>query len=330
MDSDLQDEPRAIAAFVDRWCAGYDVVYATCVERKERWWKRMLFDGFHRVMTSVSATPIPSDAGNFGLMDGRIVRQLLSLDERDRYLPGLRSWVGFTQIGIEVPRNARYDDQPRVSLRGLFRLAKTAIFSFSSLPLSMFYAIGVVALAVFCVLSCYALGCRLLTDSAIPGWTSHVLTGSFFGAINALGIAMLGEYVVRIYDQVRNRPLYLVDRLVGFERTAFDGRGTERNARIAQGETRESRRGLAKIIRREEAPYSKRRVLWTSSKRGSKRLTRGNVRRARSRKNWNNWSTNSSKNRRTSLRRTTWKTNRKSLRFRRSISARARDAIRRK
>jgi hypothetical protein len=136
------------------------------------------------------------------------------LGERDRYLPGLRSWVGFRQIGVAVERNARYDDCPRVSMRGLWRLAKTAIFSFSTLPLAIFYTIGYAALGLFLALTVACLYTRLFTDMAIPGWTSHILSASFFGALNALGISMLGEYVIRIYDQVRGRPLYIIDRVV--------------------------------------------------------------------------------------------------------------------
>src|SRR5262249_14190624 len=118
------------------------------------------------------------------------------------------------QKGVEVRRGARYDGNPRVSLRGLFRLAKTAVFSFSTFPLAVFSLIGYGALVVFVALSCFTLFCRLFTDLAIPGWTSQLLVGSFFGAVNALGISILGEYVVRIYDQVRERPLYLVARRV--------------------------------------------------------------------------------------------------------------------
>ena len=108
----------------------------------------------------------------------------------------------------------RYDGQPRVSLMGLWRLAKTAIFSFSTFPLAVFSFIGYTALIVFVALSAFSLFCRLFTDLTVPGWTSEVLIASFFGAVNALGISILGEYVIRIYDQVRGRPMYLVDRTV--------------------------------------------------------------------------------------------------------------------
>ena len=215
MDSDMQDSPDAIGRFLQKWRAGYDVVYAVRVKRKESAPKRLLFATFHQLMAAVATTPIPAEAGNFSLIDARAVRQIVDLSERDRYLPGLRSWIGFRQTGIEVERNARYDAQPRVSLRGLWRLAKTAIFSFSTLPLTIFYLIGYSALAVFLGLGAFSLYCRLFTALAIPGWTSYILSASFFGALNALGISMLGEYVIRIYDQVRARPLYLIDRMVG-------------------------------------------------------------------------------------------------------------------
>jgi len=223
MDSDLQDAPEAVPQFIRKWRLGYDVVYAIRTHRKENLLKRALFAAFHRLLARVASVRIPADAGIFGLVDRRVARQIVALGERDRYFPGLRSWVGFRQIGVEVERSARYDHRPRVSLLGLIRLAKTALFSFSSFPLTVFYTIGGLAAVVFVGLGSYSLFCRLFTDLAIPGWTSHILTGSFFGALNALGICILGEYVVRIYDQVRARPLYLVDRTVNMEHE-FDHR----------------------------------------------------------------------------------------------------------
>ena len=157
MDSDLQDDPEAIVQMIERWREGYDVVYALRRNRKEGKIKKFLFSSFHRMLSKVASVSIPADAGNFGLIDRRVARLILSLGERDRYFPGLRSWVGFKQMGIEVERNARYDDNPRVSLRGLFRLAKTAIFSFSAMPLMVFHVIGLAATAVFLGLSAFSL-----------------------------------------------------------------------------------------------------------------------------------------------------------------------------
>jgi dolichol-phosphate mannosyltransferase len=217
MDADMQDAPDALPRFVEQWHAGYDVVYAVRTDRKENLLKRILFTGFYRVLAAISTTPIPLDAGNFGLVDRRVLREIVNLAERDRYYSGLRSWVGFRQCGLPVERLARYDDQPRVGLRGLFNLAKTAVFSFSTFPLTAFYAIGMLALAVFAALGAFSLYCRLFTTLAIPGWTSHILSACFFGALNALGISILGEYVMRIYDQVRGRPMFIVQRTVNVD-----------------------------------------------------------------------------------------------------------------
>lgn len=214
MDSDLQDDPRRLADLIQAWREGYDVVYAVREKRKEVFWKRWLFDGFYRVLNHVSETQIPLDAGAFGLMDRRVVRQVLSLAEVDRFLPGLRSWVGFRQKGIVIERCSRHDDQPRVSLKQLFRLAKTAIFGFSKVPLSMFYTIGAASMGLSAACVGYAIVSKVLTGMAIPGWASVTSVAAFFGGLNAFGIAVLGEYVVRIHDQVRNRPSFVIDRIV--------------------------------------------------------------------------------------------------------------------
>ena len=218
MDSDMQDAPEAIERFLAKWQEGYDVVYAIRVRRKER------------LAEAVHFCSVPSIAGGCGNHAHSSRRRKLWTNRRPhrKAHPGVdrarslfarfRSWVGFRQTGVEVERNARYDAHPRVSVSGLWRLAKTAIFSFSTLPLSIFYTIGYAALGLFLALTVACVYVRLFTDLAIPGWTSYILSASFFGALNALGIGMLGEYVVRIYDQVRGRPLYLVDRVVEHNR----------------------------------------------------------------------------------------------------------------
>lgn len=225
MDSDLQDDPAAVRSFLEQWQSGYDVVYAVRSERKENIVKRGLFLAFYRVLNGISHTRMPMDAGNFGLIDRRVAEEIASVIDRDRYYPGLRSWVGFRQIGVPVARGRRYDDQPRVSLRGLFRLAKTAIFSFSSVPLSIFYLISGLSLAACIGVAGFALYHKLFTGLAIPGWASTTMIGSFFGALNALGIGILGEYAIRIYDQVRARPHYIVARHTEARRGAMTGAG---------------------------------------------------------------------------------------------------------
>jgi dolichol-phosphate mannosyltransferase len=216
MDADMQDDPYSIGRLLAKWREGYDVVYAVRYGRKENAAKVFLFRAFYRVLNAVSRTPMPIDAGNFGLIDRRVADALTGLPDRDRYFAGLRSWVGFRQVGVPVERGPRYDGRPRVSMRGLWRLAKSAIFSFSALPLSVFYLISSLSIGVFAVVCAFTLYHKLVTGAAVPGWTSVLMTGCLFGALNAMGIAILGEYVVRIYDQVRGRPLYLVERTVNF------------------------------------------------------------------------------------------------------------------
>ena len=214
MDSDLQDDPACLPRFVEAWQSGHDVVYAIRTDRKENAIKRFLFYSFYRVLNQLVASPLPMDAGNFSLLDRRVAQEICRLSESDRYFPGLRNWVGFRQTGITVERLARHDDHPRVTVWQLFRLAKTAIFGFSSVPLSVFYFIGAASLLV-CLGTCaFCLYHKIVTGLAIPGWTSITISASFFGSLNAMGIAILGEYVARIYDQVRQRPQFVVARNV--------------------------------------------------------------------------------------------------------------------
>ena len=223
MDSDLQDDPAAIPHFLKKWQEGYDVVYAVRYGRKEGPVKKAAFHWFYRVLNLISQTPIPNDAGNFGLIDRAVAQCITQLRDRDRYYPGLRRWVGFRQIGIPVERHARHDEKPRVSTYQLWKLAKAAIFSFSAVPLAMFYGIAVLSLLVCGASVAFTLYHKLWTGLAIPGWASLTITASFFGALNALGIGILGEYVIRIYDQVRARPLFVVARRTNFPKPA-DGR----------------------------------------------------------------------------------------------------------
>ena len=216
MDSDMQDAPGCLGEFVAMWQQGFDVVYAIREKRKEGAIKRLLFLTFYRLLRMIATTPMPADAGNFGLIDRCVLDNLLRLDECDRYYAGLRSWLGFRQTGIVVERLAGHDSHPRVSFLGLCSLAKTAVFSFSSAPLGLFYAIAALSLLVFGAFTGFTLYHKCVTGLAIPGWTSSILIASFFGALNALGISVLGEYVVRIYDQVRGRPKFIVSRHVNF------------------------------------------------------------------------------------------------------------------
>ncbi len=216
MDSDLQDDASAIPRLLEKWLEGFDVVYSIRTTRKENVLKKFMFFSFYRILHIISKTPIPTDAGNFGLIDRSVADEIVKLHEYDRYYPGLRSWVGFNQVGIEVERNKRYDAKPRVSFHHLWQLAKSAIFSFSSFPLTLFYFIAYACMAAFLGTTGFTLYHKFYTKLAIPGWTSTLIAVSFFGAINALGVGIIGEYLIRIYDQVRKRPIYIIKRKNNF------------------------------------------------------------------------------------------------------------------
>lgn len=212
MDADFQDDPAAFAPLLAKWKEGFDVVYVERSSRQENPLSRGVFWLFYRVFKWVAATQSPLDAGTFGLMDRRVVDQLGKLPERNRYLPGLRAWVGFRQTGVPIPRRARYDRSTRVGLRGLWTLGMNAIFSFSYVPLFVFRIAGVLSMLLSLVLIAAAVYLHLTRNDVGP-WPAILAATAFLGGINLFGIGLLGEYIARIYDEVKCRPVYVVDRV---------------------------------------------------------------------------------------------------------------------
>lgn len=220
MDSDQQDDPAVFPALIEQWRNGFDVVYAVRKSRKESWLRRTAFWAFYRMMAWVTQTRLPLDAGNFALMDRRVVELLRRMPERNRFMRGLRAWVGFKQTGVPVNRRARYGNKTRLGVRGQWRCASDALFSFSYVPLFVLRVVGVLAILTSGALIAYALYAKLLTDMTLKAWTSQLITTSFFGGINLFAIGLLGEYIARIYDEVKARPMYVVSRMVGPEQKA--------------------------------------------------------------------------------------------------------------
>ena len=214
MDSDLQDDPVAFSDFIEKWREGYDVVYAKRESRQESRLMAFAFRSFYRILAWIADTKLPPDAGNFALTDRRVVDKVISLKETNRYLPGLRAWVGFRQTGVPVHRRARYDASTRVGLRGLWTLAMNAVFSFSYVPIFVFRAIGVLAMALSVVLIVLAICLKLFGGAHLTTWLWQLALISFFGGVNLFGVSVIGEYVARIYDEVKGRPMYIVDRII--------------------------------------------------------------------------------------------------------------------
>ncbi len=212
MDSDMQDDPAIFPEFVAKWRAGYDVVYAVRSSREESIFRCALFWAFYRMLGWIADVPIPLDAGNFALMDKRVARALGAMRENNRFLRGLRAWVGFRQIGVAVARRGRYDHATRMGFRGQWKLAMNAIFSFSYVPLFVFRIAGAFTLLVSAALILWTLYHKLVIGIEMKAWASQMIAISFIGGINLLGIGVIGEYVARIYDEVKGRPNYVVHR----------------------------------------------------------------------------------------------------------------------
>ena len=216
MDADLQDTPEVIPRFVEQFQQGYDVVYAMRVRRKEAWWLKLSYFLFYRLLAMLSESNLPLDAGDFALISRRVVDQLRRLPEHHRYLRGLRSWVGFRQIGIPVDRAERHAGRSKYSLRKLVELASDGIFAFSIVPLRAAILLGALATVLSGLYSAYAVYARLFLQRSPQGFTALVLLITFLSGILLFFMGIIGEYVGRLYEEVKARPLYIIGKTVGW------------------------------------------------------------------------------------------------------------------
>jgi len=218
IDADLQDPPEVILEFVRKWMDGYDVAYGVRAERDgESAFKLWTAKVFYRCIDRLSDTRIPLDTGDFRLMDRRVVDALLSMQERDRFVRGMVSWLGFSQVAVRYRRAARPAGVTKFSFFKMVRFALDGIFSFSVLPLRLATWTGFLAsgLAVFAIL--YSAYARIFGSGWVKGWTSTVIAVLFLGGVQLVSLGLIGEYVGRIYGETKRRPLYVVRERMGFE-----------------------------------------------------------------------------------------------------------------
>ena len=211
MDSDLQDSPKALPLFLEKWHEGYDVVYAVRKKRKESLIKRMLYSVFYMILERITSFRIPLDAGDFSLMTRKVVNKLNGLSEHNNFVRGLRAWVGFKQVGIPIERDARFAGSPQYSVGKLIKLATDGFFGFSWVPLRLLTVLGVFSFCVSLIYMTAILYLRITSSFELPGWTTLILTVVGFGGVHLAALGIVGEYIGRIYDEVRNRPHYIVD-----------------------------------------------------------------------------------------------------------------------
>jgi polyisoprenyl-phosphate glycosyltransferase len=217
MDGDLQDPPEAIPTLLDAYRQGYDVVFVQRVNRKEAWWLRACYHGFYRLLAALSSIHLPLDAGDFGLMSRRVVEEIRRMPEHHRYLRGLRTWVGFRQIGIPIERSARRAGRTKYSPLKLLKLASDGIFAFSIVPLRAAALVGAMATGFSVLFSLYSLYAKFWLHSP-QGFTALILAVTFLSGVNLFFLGIIGEYVGRIYEEAKARPHYVVREVISQRR----------------------------------------------------------------------------------------------------------------
>jgi dolichol-phosphate mannosyltransferase len=228
IDADLQDPPELIGAMVERWRDGYDVVYGKRETRDgESAFKLFTAHAFYRTLNALSEVAIPLDVGDFRLLDRRVVEALGAMRERDRFLRGMVAWSGFRQTPLSYQRERRFAGQTHYPLRKMIALALDGVLSFSVAPLRFVLQFGfwIIVVAVIGIL--YAIISRLFTDQWVSGWTLLFIAILFMGGVQIMVLGTLGEYVGRIYMQMKERPLYFVQDTIGFADGGRGGSGQE-------------------------------------------------------------------------------------------------------
>jgi dolichol-phosphate mannosyltransferase len=217
IDADLQDPPELIHQLVAKWQEGFEVVYAIRQARSgESLYKRATASIFYRLLRTLTNIDLPLDTGDFRLMDRKAVEQLKSLRETHRFVRGMVSWIGFSQTGITYTRDPRAHGSTKYSTRKMVRLALDAIMSFSAFPLQLASLFGLFCSVISFLVLLYVIYIRLFTSQSVIGWASVMAAVIFVGGIQLLTVGVIGSYIARIYDEVRRRPLYIVESTTGF------------------------------------------------------------------------------------------------------------------
>jgi polyisoprenyl-phosphate glycosyltransferase len=219
MDADLQDPPEVVLEMAQRWREGYEIVYGVRDEREgETWFKRTTAAAFYRLLRKLTDLDIPADVGDFRLVDRKALAAFGRLREHSRYIRGLFTWIGFKQIGVRYKRAERFAGQTNYPLHKMVKLATDGIVSFSVAPLRMALNCGFVVATLSILAGFAAIILKLRGVHVVPGWVSLVVVTSFLGGVQLIVLGTLGEYIGRIYEEVRARPLYIVRESHGLQR----------------------------------------------------------------------------------------------------------------
>lgn len=215
MDGDLQDDPAAFSVFLSAMSPTVDIVYAIRTNRKEGFFKKIAYKGFYRFLKNVLGVKLPLDSGDFCLVKKAVVYEMLSMPEHSLFIRGIRSWVGFNQAGVPFERNERYSGKPKYSTKKLMKLAYDGMFSFSDFPIKFLGRLGLVIILASFAYAAYILTKRLVWGTVPEGFTTLIIVILFFGGVQLVTVRILGEYLLRIYNESRKRPLYIISNKYG-------------------------------------------------------------------------------------------------------------------
>lgn len=218
LDADLQDPPELMEKLIEKWREGYDVVYGTRRSRQgETWLKRLSAKAFYQTIGKMSHIPIPADTGDFRLLDRRVVEALKQMPERTRFMKGLFSWVGFKQTSIIFDREPRFQGKTTWNYWKLWNFAIDGITSFSFLPLKIWSYVGVIISLLSLLYASFLIMRTIILGIDVPGYASIMVAILFLGGIQLITLGIIGEYLGRVYEEVKGRPLYFVRESYGFD-----------------------------------------------------------------------------------------------------------------
>lgn len=218
IDADLQDPPEVILQMVDKWEEGYEVVYGKRLQRAgETFFKKFTAKTFYRFLDSMTDVKLPVDVGDFRLIDRKVCDAMKCLPERSRYVRGLVSWVGFKQTSVEYQREKRFAGETKYPLKKMLKLAGDGIFSFSYKPLKLATFVGMLVSVFSFIYLVVVLVQKFIKNDVVSGWASSIAVTLFLNGVTLIVIGIMGEYVGRIYEEVKARPLYIVGELMGFD-----------------------------------------------------------------------------------------------------------------
>lgn len=218
IDADLQDPPELIIPMIEKWKEGFDVVYAKRKKRNgETWFKLITAKAFYKFLSNMSDVKIPRDTGDFRLIDRKVADAFNNMNERNRFIRGMVSWIGYNQTYIEYERDERFAGTTKYPLKKMIKFAKDGIIGFSSKPLKIVTRFGLFSIILSFTILIYSLVNKLIGKNIADGWTSIMTTITFFSGIQLLFLGVIGEYIARIYDETQNRPLYLIREKINFK-----------------------------------------------------------------------------------------------------------------